>query len=105
MRTLQKETVLAGTLAAPLGTDGILTPKQAARLLGVSVSTLCVWRKRQIGPVWRVRQLSNRIYYLRIDLEEWRAADPVFIPIPAPRKRGDDPVHEGIVVWHRSRTG
>lgn len=47
-----------------------LAPKEAAAIIGVTVSTLCIWRKQKRGPNWR-RTETSRIYYPRSELEEW----------------------------------
>jgi DNA-binding transcriptional MerR regulator len=47
-----------------------LAPKQAAAVIGISLRQLAAWRKKKIGPPWRQRE-TNRIYYLREDIEAW----------------------------------
>lgn len=53
-----------------------LAPKQAAQLIGVSVTTLCMWRQRQIGPLWHQRE-TKRIYYLRGDIDAWESTHAI----------------------------
>lgn len=48
----------------------LLTPREAALYLKVSVSTLKNWRAKKIGPVWRKRG-ARLIAYLPADLERF----------------------------------
>jgi Helix-turn-helix domain len=50
----------------------MLTPKQAAEVLGRTVDTLFDWREKRVGPPW-VRYVG-RIYYKRDDIDAWLAA-------------------------------
>lgn len=46
----------------------VLTPREAARYLNVSASTLKHWRAKKIGPVWRKRG-ARLIAYFPADLD------------------------------------
>lgn len=48
----------------------VLNPRQAAQYLGVSVSTLKVWRAKKIGPKWTMRG-ARLIAYRPADLERF----------------------------------
>jgi len=50
----------------------LLTPKEAAQFLRVSVSFLAKARMRGDGP--RYRKLSRAVRYLRSDLSDWLRA-------------------------------
>ena len=53
-----------------------LTPKQAAARIGVTVESLCIWRRRKKGPPFIKR--VNRVYYAAPLLEEWyQNGDPI----------------------------
>ena len=59
----------------------LLTPKEAAQFLRVSVSFLAKARMRGDGP--RYRKLSRAVRYLRFDLSDWLKA---LVPRPQLRK-------------------
>ena len=46
----------------------VLSPREAARYLGISVSTLKNWRAKNIGPAWRKRG-ARLIAYFPDDLD------------------------------------
>jgi hypothetical protein len=48
-------------------------PKEAADILGVSVSTLAVYRTQRAGknPAPRYEKIAGRIFYRSEDLKEW----------------------------------
>lgn len=48
----------------------VLSPREAARYLGVSVSTLKLWRSKKIGPRWTMRG-ARLIGYRPADLERF----------------------------------
>lgn len=50
----------------------VLSPEQAARSLGISVSTLAKMRLSGKGPVYA--KLGRRVVYLPADLNTWVAA-------------------------------
>lgn len=53
--------------------EDLLTPREVADLLGVSVKTVETWRKQNAGPPWF--QMSERVIrYRRGDVTEWLAA-------------------------------
>lgn len=56
--------------------NGKLSPKEAAAVIGVTVSTLCIWRQRKIGPPFYQRT-TKRVFYLKPDLEAWEASQRV----------------------------
>lgn len=47
-----------------------LRPAQAARYIGVSISTLAKWRSLGIGPVFE-KCGPKLVYYYRRDLDAW----------------------------------
>lgn len=61
----------------PASEHGIpmLSPKQAADLIGVTEMALLKWRQKRVGPTY-IRQVG-RIYYRREDIEAWREANTV----------------------------
>ena len=48
----------------------VLSPREAAQYLGVSVSTLKAWRAKKIGPKWIMRG-ARLIAYRPADLERF----------------------------------
>lgn len=50
--------------------DVVLTPEQAAEVLGVSTRTLSNWRSAGIGPKW-FRLADRLIRYRRSELHAW----------------------------------
>ena len=48
----------------------VLNPREAAQYLGVSVSTLKLWRAQKIGPKW-VKRGARLIGYRPADLEQF----------------------------------
>lgn len=48
----------------------VLNPREAAQYLGVSVSTLKLWRAKKIGPCWTMRG-ARLIGYRPADLEQF----------------------------------
>jgi len=54
--------------AVPAEQPGLLTPREAAAYLRVSVATLKSWRAKKIGPVWR-RRGARLVSYFPADLE------------------------------------
>ncbi len=48
----------------------VLNPREAAQYLGVSVSTLKLWRAQKIGPKWTKRG-ARLIAYRPADLEQF----------------------------------
>ena len=48
----------------------VLSPREAAQYLGVSVSTLKTWRAKKIGPKWTMRG-ARLIAYRPADLERF----------------------------------
>jgi predicted DNA-binding transcriptional regulator AlpA len=48
----------------------VLSPRQAAQYLGVSVSTLKLWRAKKIGPKWTMRG-ARLVAYRPADLEKF----------------------------------
>jgi hypothetical protein len=54
--------------AAPAEQPGLLTPREAAAYLRVSVATLKSWRAKKIGPAWR-RRGARLVSYFPADLE------------------------------------
>lgn len=51
------------------GNLGLLTPKQLSVRIERTVETLCVWRRRRVGPPF-VRR-GGRIYYPLQTLVQW----------------------------------
>lgn len=65
---LTRERVGIATGALP---SGMLRREEAAKFLGLQVTTLHRWANRRVGPaftVWR-----NKAYYQRATLEQWAA--------------------------------
>lgn len=54
--------------AVPAERPGLLTPREAAAYLRVSVATLKSWRAKKIGPPWR-RRGARLVSYFPADLE------------------------------------
>lgn len=53
--------------------EDLLTPREVADLLGVSVKTVETWRKAKTGPPWF--QMSERVIrYQRGEVTTWLAA-------------------------------
>jgi hypothetical protein len=50
-------------------TEPLLEPRRVARLLGVEVETLGVWRRRGYGPHWY--RIGREIRYAEQDLQIW----------------------------------
>jgi excisionase family DNA binding protein len=48
---------------------GLISSKEAARLLGIHFNTLCKWRIRGVGP--RFVKAGTAIRYRRSDIETW----------------------------------
>ena len=48
----------------------VLSPREAAQYLGVSVSTLKAWRAKKIGPKWSMRG-ARLVAYRPADLERF----------------------------------
>jgi predicted site-specific integrase-resolvase len=48
----------------------MLTDKEAALELGVSVHTMRDWRKREIGPIWH--KLEGRVRYDVADIQSYK---------------------------------
>lgn len=48
----------------------VLSPREAAQYLGVSVSTLKLWRTQKIGPKW-IKRGARLIGYRPSDLEKF----------------------------------
>jgi hypothetical protein len=69
------ETDLTGDPAALLDVefDTLLTPAEAARILRTTVQTMANWRVQGKGPPW-VRLVGRRVFYRKIDLKAWIAA-------------------------------
>lgn len=57
--------------AAPVR-SAVLSPREAAAYLNVSVSTLKAWRAQKIGPAWR-RRGARLISYFPADLDAFLA--------------------------------
>ena len=49
--------------------EPLLSPREAADLLGVKVGTLAAWRYRQEGPPWL--KVGGAVRYDRPVLEQW----------------------------------
>jgi hypothetical protein len=54
--------------AAPAERPTVLSPREAAAYLKVSVATLKSWRAKKIGPAWR-RRGARLVSYFPADLE------------------------------------
>lgn len=52
--------------------EPLLEPTKVARLLGVEVETLGVWRRRGYGPRWY--RIGKKIRYAEPDLGTWMSA-------------------------------
>jgi hypothetical protein len=52
--------------------DPLIDPARVARLLGVEVETLGVWRRRDYGPRWF--RIGKKIKYSPADVQAWLAA-------------------------------
>jgi len=52
--------------------EPLLEPTKVARLLGVEVETLGVWRRRGYGPRWY--RIGKKIRYAEPDLRTWMSA-------------------------------
>jgi excisionase family DNA binding protein len=51
-----------------------LSPKEAARYLGLSVRTLVEWRRTGRGPAYvRMGKLTGRVRYCTHELDRWMA--------------------------------
>jgi excisionase family DNA binding protein len=50
-------------------TAGLISTKDAARLLGVHYNTLCKWRIRGVGP--RFVKAGTMVRYRQSDIEVW----------------------------------
>jgi len=50
-------------------TEPLLEPTRVARLLGVEVETLGVWRRKGYGPRWY--RIGRKIRYSEPDLRAW----------------------------------
>ena len=61
-----------GVMQKTLSEFELLTPKEAAQFLRVSVSFLAKARMRGDGP--KYRKLSRAVRYLRSDLSDWLRA-------------------------------
>jgi predicted DNA-binding transcriptional regulator AlpA len=48
----------------------LLTEKDVARLLAVSIHTMRSWRQRKQGPPWR-KLLKGGVRYDQAELEQW----------------------------------
>ena len=51
--------------------DRLLTPEQAADLLGVTCGTLSVWRCTRRYPGLKYTKVGTRIRYRQSDIEAW----------------------------------
>jgi excisionase family DNA binding protein len=62
---------ITGTVARsePVLITGLLSTKEAARLLAIHHNTLCKWRIRGVGP--RFVKAGHVIRYRRSDIEAW----------------------------------
>ena len=55
-----------------LGSNPLMTTRELAALLGVSVATFCRWRRdtpEKLPPVWKPDKRRPR--YRRVDVEAW----------------------------------
>ena len=51
--------------------EPLLDSSRVARLLGVEVATLAVWRRRGYGPRWY--RIGKKVKYTEPDLRAWMA--------------------------------
>lgn len=56
-------------------TFGLLTESELAVIIDVAPNTLAVWRMEQRGPDYT--KLGRSIFYRRVDIEGWIAANVV----------------------------
>ena len=68
-RSRAAPTTSGGAPASPQR-QAVLDPRETARYLGVSVSTLKLWRAKKIGPRWTIRG-ARLIGYRPADLEQF----------------------------------
>ena len=68
----RRKDALASTDATPAPT--VLTPKQAATYLNLSLATLKSWRAKKTGPVF-VKRGARLIGYKPADLESYMTSD------------------------------
>ncbi len=69
VRAPKRTRVQPAALATPQRSV-VLNPREAAQYLGVSVSTLKLWRAKKIGPRWTMRG-ARLIGYRPADLEQF----------------------------------
>jgi predicted site-specific integrase-resolvase len=64
---------VAMTARSDGGGQDLLTPKQAAEILNVSIWTLQSWRTRGVGPAWTKLGAgrTSRVRYRRADVERF----------------------------------
>ena len=58
----------------------LLDSTRVARLLGVEVTTLAAWRRRDYGPRWY--RIGKKIRYTETDLRVWMNAQAQRGPLP-----------------------
>jgi len=58
----------------------LLTPKQVAERLGLSVNTLIDWRWRRVGPPW-TKISSKCVRYIEEELERWVLEQTQHLPV------------------------
>lgn len=80
----------------------MVTPDQAAKILGKSIATLANWRWRGIGPIFHNPQ-RHVVYYSTDELEAWMrgntkrsTSDPDKpVPFAAQRRESEPQTNEG----------
>ena len=76
----QKSSNAKGSKTTLVDRPVVLSPREAARYLGISESTLKNWRVKKIGPAWRKRG-ARLIAYFPADLDGFlRANDKIRTP-------------------------
>lgn len=74
--------------------EPMIAPGRVARLLGVEIETLAIWRRKGYGPCWY--RIGGKIGYTESDLRAWLNAQACHLSDTADKCCNSVPAPVGI---------